>query len=247
MDSNIISPHISRRYNQDLETIFNKVLAMGGYVEEQMSKAFTALRKTDAALAKEVISLDRFINRQEATIDEMCVRLLARQQPAAIDLRLIIAALRTVGDLERVGDEITKLARVVVGMRDSDIADCSDIPGYDHLVEMTVCAQEMLKTTLDAFANLDVKQALTLLPKEAAADEEYRTATRLMREHMMTNPAQIPSMLDLLGALRAMERITDHSLNIAEHVFYVVEGSDMRQVSGERLNEIASKYQDSAS
>jgi len=244
MDSTIITPHISRRYNQDLENIFNKVLAMGGHVEEQMTRAFEALRKSDAVMAKEVIGLDRFINRQEANIDEMCVRLLARQQPAAIDLRLIMAALHIVTDLERVGDEITKLSRVVINLRDSENVDCASIPGYDHLVEMTVCAQEMLKITLDAFANLDVKKALTLLPKEAAADEEYKAAQKLMREHMMANPSQIPSMLDLLNALRAMERVTDHSLNIAEHVFYVVEGSDMRQISSERLADIANKYRE---
>jgi len=244
MDSTIISPHTSRRYNQDLENIFNKVLAMGGHVEEQMSRAFEALRKSDSAMAKEVIGLDRFINRQQANIDEMCLRVLARQQPAAIDLRLIMAALHIVTDLERVGDEITKLSRVVINLRDSDNVDCTSIPGYDHLVEMTVCAQEMLKITLDAFANLDVKKALTLLPKEAAADEEYRIAQQLMREHMMANPSQIPGMLDLLNALRAMERVTDHSLNIAEHVFYVVEGSDMRQISSERLADIANKYRE---
>jgi phosphate transport system protein len=244
MDSNIITPHISRRYNQDLENIFNKVLAMGGHVEEQMTRAFEALRKSDAVMAREVIGLDRFINRQEANIDEMCVRLLARQQPAAIDLRLIMAALHIVTDLERVGDEITKLSRVVINLRDSENVDCASIPGYEHLVEMTVCAQEMLKITLDAFANLDVKKALTLLPKEAAADEEYRAAQKLMREHMMAHPEQIPSMLDLLNALRAMERVTDHSLNIAEHVFYVVEGSDMRQISSERLADIANKYRE---
>lgn len=244
MDSNIITPHISRRYNQDLENIFNKVLAMGGHVEEQMTRAFEALRKSDAVMAKEVIGLDRFINRQEANIDEMCVRLLARQQPAAIDLRLIMAALHIVTDLERVGDEITKLSRVVINLRDSENVDCASIPGYEHLVEMTVCAQEMLKITLDAFANLDVKKALTLLPKEAAADEEYKAAQKLMRDHMMAHPEQIPSMLDLLNALRAMERVTDHSLNIAEHVFYVVEGSDMRQISSERLADIANKYRE---
>jgi phosphate transport system protein len=244
MDSTIITPHISRRYNQDLENIFNKVLAMGGHVEEQMTRAFEALRKSDAILAKEVIGLDRFINHQEANIDEMCVRLLARQQPAAIDLRLIMAALHIVTDLERMGDEITKLSRVVINLRDSGNVDCTTIPGYDHLVEMTVCAQEMLKITLDAFANLDVKKALTLLPKEAAADEEYKIAQRLMREHMMAHPEQIPSMLDLLNALRAMERVTDHSLNIAERVFYVVEGSDMRQISSERLADIANKYRE---
>jgi phosphate transport system protein len=244
MDNSIITPHISRRYNQDLENIFNKVLAMGGHVEEQMTRAFEALRKSDAILAKEVIGLDRFINRQEANIDEMCVRLLARQQPAAIDLRLIMAALHIVTDLERVGDEITKLSKVVINLRDSGNVDCTSIPGYAHLVEMTVCAQEMLKITLDAFANLDVKKALTLLPKEAAADEEYKAAQKLMREHMMAHPEQIPSMLDLLNALRAMERVTDHSLNIAEHVFYVVEGSDMRQISSERLADIANKYRE---
>jgi phosphate transport system protein len=244
MDSNIITPHISRRYNQDLENIFNKVLAMGGHVEDQLTRAFEALRKTDAMMAKEVIGLDRFINRQEANIDEMCVRLLARQQPAAIDLRLIMAALHIVTDLERIGDEITKLSRVVINLRDSGNVDCTSIPGYDHLVEMTVCAQEMLKITLDAFANLDVKKALTLLPKEAAADAEYKTAQKLMREHMMANPTQIPNILDLLNALRAMERVTDHSLNIAERVFYVVEGSDMRQISSERLADIANKYRE---
>jgi phosphate transport system protein len=246
MDAQIITPHISRRYNKELENIFNKVLAMGGHVEEQMVRAFESLRKTDATLAREVVSLDRFINGQQTAIDELCLRLLARQQPTAIDLRLVMAALHIVIDLERIGDEITKLSRVVINITESSKIDCNAVPGYEHLVEMTVCAQEMLKLTLDAFANLDIKKALSLLPKEAAADEEYRNAQKLMREHMMANPAQIPEMLDLLNALRAMERVTDHSLNIAEHVFYVVEGSDLRQISSERLAEITEKYRESA-
>jgi phosphate transport system protein len=100
----------------------------------------------------------------------------------------------------------------------------------------------MIKIALDTFAHLDAKKALTLLPKEAKADEEYRAAQKLMREHMMQHPEQIPAMLDLLNTLRAMERVTDHSLNIAEHVFYIVEGSDMRHISAERLAEVTNKY-----
>jgi phosphate transport system protein len=230
-----------------LENIFNKVLAMGGNVEEQVSRAFECARTSDAGLAKEVISMDRFINRQQATIDEMCVRLLARQQPAAIDLRLIIAALHIVTNLERIGDETTKLAKAVISLRDMDTIDCCMVPGYQNLVEMTMCAQEMLKITLDAFAHLDVRKAMSLLPKEAAADKEYVSAKLLIRDYMMQEPSKIPSMLEILQALRAMERVTDHALNIAEYVFYVIEGEEMRQISTERLHELAKKYQESVS
>jgi phosphate transport system protein len=245
MDSTIITPHISRRYNQDLENIFNRVLAMGGSVEEQVTRAFECVRSSDESLAKEVISMDRFINRQQATLDEMCVRLLARQQPAAIDLRLIIAALHIVTNLERIGDETTKLAKAVINLRQLDTVDCCHVPGYQNLVEMTEYAQEMLKITLDAFAHLDVRKAMSLLPKEAAADKAYSQAKELIRDYMMQEPSKIPSMLEILQALRGMERVTDHSLNIAEYVFYVIEGEEMRQVSSERLNELVQKYQDS--
>lgn len=242
MDATIITPHISRRYNQDLENIFNKVLAMGGSVEEQVTRSFDCVRTSDATLAREVIGMDRFINRQQAVLDEMCVRLLARQQPAAIDLRLIIAALHIVTNLERIGDETTKLAKAVINLRDLDTVDCCHVPGYQNLVELTECAQEMLKITLDAFAHLDVRKAMSLLPKEAAADKAYASAKALIRDYMMQEPSKIPSMLEILQALRGMERVTDHALNIAEYVFYVVEGEEMRQISTERLHELSQKY-----
>ena len=243
MDNNVITPHISRRYDQKLEELFNRILSMGGQVEAQMQRAFDALRHNNASLAKEVISHDRFINRQEASIDALCIRILASQQPTAVDLRLIMSAIHIVTDLERMGDEVTKMARMVINLCDSDQpCDCQAIAGYSHLVEMTLCAQDMIKIALDSFAHLDAKKALTLLPKEAKADEEYRAAQKLMREHMMQNPEQIPPMLDLLNTLRAMERVTDHCLNVAEHVFYIVEGSDMRHISSERLAEVTNKY-----
>jgi phosphate transport system protein len=243
MDTNVITPHISRRYDQKLEELFNRILAMGGQVESQMQRAFDALRHNDALGAKEVIAYDRFINRQESSIDELCIRILAVQQPIAVDLRLIMSAIHIVTDLERMGDEITKMARMVMNLCDSDNpCDCQNVAGYNHLVEMVICAQDMIKIALDAFAHLDAKKALTLLPKEAKADEEYRTAQKLMREYMMQNPEKIPAMLDLLNTLRAMERVTDHCLNIAEHVFYIVEGSDMRHISAERLAEVTNKY-----
>jgi phosphate transport system protein len=242
MDANIITPHISRRYNQDLENIFNKVLAMGGSVEEQVSRSFECVRTSDESLAREVIGMDRFINRQQAVLDEMCVRLLARQQPAAIDLRLIIAALHIITNLERIGDETTKLAKAVINLRALDTVDCCHVPGYPNLVEMTECAQDMLKITLDAFAHLDVRKAMSLLPKEAAADKAYSSAKILIRDYMMQEPSKIPSMLEILQALRAMERVTDHALNIGEYVFYVIEGEEMRQISTERLHELSEKY-----
>lgn len=241
MDTQVIGQHISRRYNKDLENLFNQVLAMGGHVEEQLARALDSVRKTDPALAKEVVGLDRFINRQQINIDELCLRLLARQQPAAVDLRLIMSALHIVVDLERMGDEITKLARVVGDCCDTN---CQSFPGYDHLVKLTMCAQDMLKITLDAFAHLDVKSALSILPKEAAADEEYRLAKKNIAEKMVENPDKIPQILELLNALRAMERVTDHALNIAEQVLYVVEGTDIRQISTERLAVIIEKYSD---
>lgn len=243
MDTNVITPHISRRYDQKLEELFNRILAMGGQIESQMQRAFDALRHNNSTLATEVIAYDRFINRQESSIDDLCIRILAVQQPTAVDLRLIMSAIHIVTDLERMGDEITKMARMVINLCESDTpCDCQSVAGYNHLVEMTICAQDMIKIALDTFAHLDAKKALTLLPKEAKADEEYRAAQKLMREHMMQHPEQIPAMLDLLNTLRAMERVTDHSLNIAEHVFYIVEGSDMRHISAERLAEVTNKY-----
>jgi phosphate transport system protein len=243
MDVSAITPHISRRYDQKLDDLFNRVLAMGGQIESQVQKAFDALRHNNASLAAEVIAQDRFINRLESSVDDLCIRILAVQQPTAIDLRLIMSAIHIVTDLERMGDEITKMARMVINLCEAGQAcDCQSVPGYSHLVEMTICAQDMIKIALDTFAHLDAKKALTLLPKEAKADEEYRSAKKLMCEHMMQYPEKIPAMLELLNTLRAMERVTDHSLNIAEHVFYIVEGSDLRHVSAERLAEVTNKY-----
>lgn len=243
MDTTVITPHISRRYDQKLDDLFNRILAMGGQIESQVQKAFDALRHNNASLATEVIAYDRFINRLESSVDELCIRILAVQQPTAVDLRLIMSAIHIVTDLERMGDEITKMARMVINLCDREQpCDCQSVPGYSHLVEMTICAQEMIKIALDTFAHLDGKKALSLLPKEAKADEEYRAAQKLIRDYMMQHPEQIPAMLELLNTLRAMERVTDHCLNIAEHVFYIVEGSDLRHISSERLAEVTSKY-----
>lgn len=223
--------HISQQFNAELEDVKNHMLEMGGVVEKQLNDAMTALASLDSGLATQVLREENNIDAMEIKIDEECNLILARRQPAASDLRLVLAIIKTVRDLERVGDESVKIARMAIKL--SEEGDLSQgILEFRHLGDKVV---KMVNMSLDAFARYDATAALEVAKDDEIVDNEYGSAMRSMITYMMEDPRSISRVLNLLWALRALERIGDHAKNIGEHVIYLVKGMDVRH---EKLKDV---------
>ncbi|HSM29464.1 MAG TPA: phosphate signaling complex protein PhoU [Woeseiaceae bacterium] len=224
MEASKFSDHISRRFNQDIEDLRNTVLSMGGLVETQLSLAIAAIVSGDSELGLKVANDDYKVNNLEVEIDEECSRILATRAPAAGDLRLIVAIIKTITDLERIGDEAEKigfLASKLAGMdRPSD--------SYRELKNLGSHVSHMLRDAMNAFARLDVAEALDVVKEDELVDEEYETITRQCITFMMEDPRSIKRVMNVTWAARSLERIGDHAKNICEYVIYMVEGRDIR-------------------
>jgi len=230
------SQHISRRYNSELEDIRNRVLAMGGLVEDQISKALTALAEGDSALGEQVIAGDVEVNRMEVELDEACGEILVRRHPAASDLRLVLAVIKTITDLERIGDEAERIARMAVNLA-QESGNTSD-GLYLPLVGMGERVRSNLRAALDAFARIDASAALAVAKNDRQIDREYEAITRQSITFMMEDPRTIGHCLDILWSARALERIGDHARNICEYLIYLVEGKDIRHTSLDQVEAI---------
>ncbi len=217
--------HSSKQYDTDLEAIRSKVLLMGGLVENQFHDAMVSFRTGDNALAQQVIKGDENVNRLEVTLDDTCSHLIVKRQPAANDLRTIMATIKVITDLERIGDEATKIARMAehVLERSTPI-----INHYEMVRVISHGAAGLLHDALDAFARLDERQATKLILQDEVIDHEFRSIMRSLITFMMEDPRTISIALDTLWVAKAIERIGDHAKNIAEYVIYVVEGKDIR-------------------
>jgi phosphate transport system protein len=224
MDDLNLGQHISRQFNEELEDIRNKVLQMGGIVEEQLGRAVKALVEGDTKLAKQVVTDDYRVNALEVEIDEECTRIVARRQPAASDLRLVMAVIKTITDLERIGDEAKRVARMVEEELNGAMAE--DV--RHELEHMGNLVREMLRMILDAFARLDVESAVRVVKADNRVDVKYVSITRQLMTYMAQDPKSIPRVLNILWAARAMERMGDRCGNIAEYIFYLVHGRDIR-------------------
>lgn len=218
--------HSSRQYDMDLETIRSKVLLMGGLVESQFNDAITCFRNGDMQQAEQVIKSDENVNRLEVTLDDACSHLIVKRQPAANDLRTVMATLKVITDLERIGDEATKIARIAKSLHERGTAGV--LNHYESIRVMAAGTAELLHDALDAFARLDEKQAAKIIAQDEAIDHEFRSILRTMITFMMEDPRTISAALDTLWVSKAIERIGDHAKNIAEYVIYVVEGKDIR-------------------
>ena len=223
--------HISAQFNAELEGVTKSLLEMGGNVERQVSNAIDCLVKVDTGDAELVIDRDHAINQMEVRIDEECSRILARRQPAASDLRLVLAVTKVTTDLERIGDEAAKIARQTIRLAESS-ASPSDYVEIRHIGNYVV---SMLQKALDAFARLDVELAVEVVKEDKTVDKEYRSAMRSLVTFMMEDPRAIGSVLNEMWALKSLERVGDHTSNIAEHVIYLVRGLDVRHVELEEL------------
>lgn len=227
MDKAKLGPHISQQFNEELEDIRNKVLQMGGVVEEQLGRAIKALVEGDTELATAVVADDYRVNALEVEIDEECTRIVARRQPAASDLRLVMAVIKTITDLERIGDEAKRVARMVQDQLNGAMAE--DV--RHELEHMGNLVREMLRMILDAFARTDVQTAVQVVKHDDRVDAKYIAITRQLMTYMAQDPKNIPRVLNILWAARAMERMGDRCGNIAEYIFYLVHGRDIRHTS----------------
>ncbi|EGI75222.1 phosphate transport system regulatory protein PhoU [Pseudoalteromonas distincta] len=225
-----INKHISGRFNQELENVRNHVLSMGGLVEQQLNSALDAVSRNDAELAQKVRQNDYKVNAMEVSIDEECTRIIARRQPAASDLRLVIAIAKTIADLERIGDEAERIAKVAL---DSFTKDQQDL--LVNIENMGRQVLKMLHDVLDAFARMDVQRAFQVHKEDAKVDREYEAITRQIMTYMMEDPRSISKIMDLVWSVRSLERIGDRCQNIAEYIIYFVNGKDIRHTSQEDI------------
>jgi len=219
--------HISRKYDEALEEVRTSVLEMGGLVEEQITNALAALAEFDSEIGERVVRDDYKINRLEVQIDEECTRIIALRQPAASDLRLVIAIIKTITDLERMGDEAQKIGRTAVRLG-GNAPRRMRYAGVRHLGRHV---QQMVHQALDAFARLDVEAAVDIAREDKTVDLEYAACMRELVTYMMEDPRRISEVLDMIWCARALERIADHAKNIGEYIVFLVKGKDIRHTS----------------
>ena len=231
MDKLNLTHHISQQFNEELESIRNRVLAMGGLVEQQITDALRALTEGDSELGRSIEQQDYKVNQMEVAIDEECSRILARRQPAASDLRLILAIIKTITDLERIGDEAEKIGRLAARLAGVER------PGdrYVALQHLGTHVQGMVHDALNAFARLDAEAAVQVAREDARVDDEYEALSRQSITFMMEDPHTIRQILDVMWSARALERIGDHAKNICEYVVYLVQGKDVRHAGFEAM------------
>jgi phosphate transport system protein len=233
MEAADLSHHTSRRFNEDLERVRSKVLAMGGLVEQQLTGALGALIDGDSKLGKAIAGNDYQVNGMEVSIDEECSRILATRAPAAGDLRMIVATIKTITDLERIGDECEKIALIAARLANDE----RPVDHYRKVKHLGWITQSMVHNALDAFARLDAELALTTAREDRVVDEEYEAIQRQSITFMMEDPRSIRRALDVMWVVRAFERIGDHAKNVCEYVIYMVHGKDIRHTSLERVEQ----------
>jgi len=231
-----LGQHISRQFNEELEDVRSKVLYMGGLVEEQLANALRVLVNDEVELARDVINADSAVNSLEVDIDEECTRIVARRQPAATDLRLVMTVSKTINDLERIGDEAKRVAKM--SRKDMDGALRDDV--RTDLEFMGSLVRDMLRQVLDAFARTDVDTAILVVKSDKKVDKRYKKVIKKLIKQMGKDPDTIPGTLNIMWAARSLERLADRCQNIAEHVIYMVLGMDVRHI---RLDDILAEIE----
>ncbi|MCW8884760.1 MAG: phosphate signaling complex protein PhoU [Motiliproteus sp.] len=221
------SDHISQKFNEELETMKSHLMTMGGLVEKQVKDSIESLIDGNSELAERAQATDTQTNEWEMTIDDLCTTVIARRQPAASDLRMIVAISKASNDLERIGDEaarIAKHAELLVSEGESPF-------GYAETRHIGNLVREMLNNALTAFARYDVELAYQVAKKDRQVDDEYKTAMRSLVTYMMEDPRSISRILNIIWVIRSLERIGDHSRNICQHLIYLVKGVNVSHSS----------------
>lgn len=233
MENRASGQHISHLFDEEMENVRHKVLTMGGLVQQQMEQAVLAFINSDQELAEKVLQQDDTVNNLEMEIDHDCIQVIARRQPTAIDLRMLISVIKVITDLERIGDEAGRIAKMAIRLDATDYYH-DQYHELNHLVEMV---KGMLNGSLDAFARMDIESVAKITRKDEKVDREYTSIIRQLITQMMEDPRNITRMLDVLWTARALERIGDHACNICEHVVYIVKGDDVRHLKQEELED----------
>ena len=224
--------HTSKQFDAELESVRALVLQMGGLVESQIKLAVESLVGGDVALMNRVIADDHRVNAMEVEIDESCNQIIARRQPAAGDLRMVMTVIKTITDLERIGDEAEKIARMAKLLSQTERLI---LPRYNEIKTAANIALDMLRKSLDAFARLDLTTAAQVVRQDEQVDEEFRAIMRYLITFMMEDPRTITTALEILFVAKAIERIGDHAKNMSEYVVYMVKGRDVRHVTVEEI------------
>jgi phosphate transport system protein len=216
--------HIMTQFDEELEEIRTQLMEMGGKVEQQLKNAIQAVIKADSSLAEEVIKEERLVDEMEVDIDEACILIIARRQPAASDLRFVMMVTKAINDLERIGDEARKIANHAVILSEQEGLS----QGYKEVRHLGDSVSGMLANALDAFARFDVDAAMKTLEEDAQVDLDYKSALRELVTYMMEDPRSISRAINILWVVRSLERIGDHAKNLCEQIVYVVKGKDIR-------------------
>ena len=224
--------HSSKQYDADLESIRSRVLQMGGLVESQILAAARGLARGDFDSTDQVVKTGERVNGYEVSIDQDCAHIIARRQPAAGDLRMIMGISKIVTDLERIGDEAEKIARMSRQIHERGKQHTPRITDIRYVADQAI---EMLRHSLDAFARLDAAQAAEIIREDVSLDHKFRAILRQLITYMMEDPRTISTSLDIVWIAKAIERIGDHSKNVAEQVIYIVKGTDVRHTSFEEV------------
>jgi phosphate transport system protein len=231
-----MSDHTSKQFDTELEAVRSSVLQMGGLVEEQINRAIEALDSGDMALIDSVVGTDKQVNRMEVDLDEQCSHIIARRQPAAGDLRLLMTVIKTITDLERIGDEAEKIARMARLIHEAHRANMPVV----ELTHIANAALAMLRKALDSFARLDAMSAAQVVRDDLELDDEYRAIMRQLITFMIEDPRTISRSIEILFIVKALERIGDHAKNMAEYTVYLIKGRDVRHIGVDDLQREAS-------
>jgi phosphate transport system protein len=231
MDNNKIGHHISGQFNKELEDIRNKVLAMGGLVEQQIELSVLAFTTSDVDVAERVIRQDNDVDAQQMDIDQECTEILALRQPAAFDLRLLLTVIKVINELEVVGDLAERIARMAIHVSDNE----GKKNQFFELQHMADLVKNMLHDALDAFARMNLDQITRIIGQDENVDREYGSIIRQQITHMMEDPRNITRTLNVLWTVRALERIGDHACYICQHLIYMIKGEDVRHLSQKEL------------
>ncbi|WP_301100896.1 phosphate signaling complex protein PhoU [Propionivibrio sp.] len=226
-----MSDHTSKNFDLELESLRTRVLQMGGLAEEQIRKSIEGLYSGDQLILESVIRDDDLINQMEIQIEASCYQVIARRQPTAVDLRMVVSVLKAISDLERVGDKARKIARLGISLTSQPAAGTLNIE-LSHMAETSL---KMLRMSLDGFARLDLRLVTDALHLDALVNAEYQSVARQLITYMMEDPRTITRSLDILSIAKAIERIGDHASSIAEYVVFMVKGLNVRHATADEV------------